>query len=197
MNARLRSMPFSLAAYCSVCALCLMKRASILLLRCLMPIKNTYLMRHAHPPDNSLIHYCITMTIESLLWLLDEHCYIFDERSDCNVRYACLLIKTGIIESMYWQQELLKHCVNYILDPFFSLLFLFKKNKSRLMRSPCCLCVCMCIPPNNFWMPEPIFIKLGIGTCANLNGVIHKSCLSVIPTLQPFRLLKQNLNIAW
>jgi hypothetical protein len=23
----------------------------------------------------------------------------------------------------------------------------FEKNKSRLMRSPCCLCVCMCMPP--------------------------------------------------
>jgi hypothetical protein len=28
------------------------------------------------------------------------------------------------------------------------------------MRSPCCLCVC--IPPINFKMPEPIFMKLGM-----------------------------------
>jgi hypothetical protein len=28
------------------------------------------------------------------------------------------------------------------------------------MRSRCCLCVCV-YPPINFWMPEPIFMKLG------------------------------------
>jgi hypothetical protein len=33
------------------------------------------------------------------------------------------------------------------------------------MRSPCFLCVCVCVsmyPPINFWMPESIFMKLGI-----------------------------------
>jgi hypothetical protein len=36
--------------------------------------------------------------------------------------------------------------------------FIFQNKESRLMRSRCCLCV---YPPINFWMPEPIFIKLG------------------------------------
>jgi hypothetical protein len=35
-----------------------------------------------------------------------------------------------------------------LLEPHgFSLLTSFWKNKSRLMRSRCCLCVCLCIPP--------------------------------------------------
>jgi hypothetical protein len=33
-------------------------------------------------------------------------------------------------------------------------------------------------------------------TEANLNGAIHNSFPSVIPTLEPFKLLRQNLNIA-
>jgi hypothetical protein len=40
----------------------------------------------------------------------------------------------------------------------FSLFSLVSKNKSRLMRSPCCLCFCMFTPSNNFSMPEPICI---------------------------------------
>jgi hypothetical protein len=28
------------------------------------------------------------------------------------------------------------------------------------MRSLCCLCVCMHMPPMNFWMPETVFMKL-------------------------------------
>jgi hypothetical protein len=36
-----------------------------------------------------------------------------------------------------------------------------KKNKSRLMWSPCCLCVSVSLPIN-FWMPERIFMKLGM-----------------------------------
>jgi hypothetical protein len=40
----------------------------------------------------------------------------------------------------------------------FSLLSLFWKNRSRLMRSPCSLCIL----PINFWMPEPILMKLGM-----------------------------------
>jgi hypothetical protein len=39
-----------------------------------------------------------------------------------------------------------------------SLLSLFRKNKFRCMRSPCCLCIYVAPPP--FWMPKPIFIKL-------------------------------------
>jgi hypothetical protein len=35
----------------------------------------------------------------------------------------------------------------------------FEEGKPRLMRSPCCLCVCIS-HPLNFWMPEPIFMEL-------------------------------------
>jgi hypothetical protein len=41
----------------------------------------------------------------------------------------------------------------------FRLFPLFKRNKSRLMGSPCCLCVS---PSINYCMPVPIFMKLGI-----------------------------------
>jgi hypothetical protein len=34
------------------------------------------------------------------------------------------------------------------------------------MRSPCCLCVCES-PPINFWMPEPIFMKVGMYVMAH------------------------------
>jgi hypothetical protein len=59
------------------------------------------------------------------------------------------------------------------------LLSLFLQNKSRLMRSPCHLC--LWIPPTNFWMLQPI-MKLGYvhhGTWAHLSGVLHKSLPSV------------------
>jgi hypothetical protein len=46
-----------------------------------------------------------------------------------------------------------------------SLFPIFRKNKSRLMRSPRCLCVC--VSPINFWMPEPIFMKLGMNGMAS------------------------------
>jgi hypothetical protein len=36
---------------------------------------------------------------------------------------------------------------NLAWKPIFSRLSLFWKNKIRLMRSHCCLCVCQCIPP--------------------------------------------------
>jgi hypothetical protein len=41
----------------------------------------------------------------------------------------------------------------------FILLSLYWKTECRLMRSPCCLCVCKSLPIN-FWIPERIFIKL-------------------------------------
>jgi hypothetical protein len=41
---------------------------------------------------------------------------------------------------------------------FYPTFFILKKNKSRLMRSPCRLCVSVSIPIN-LWMPEPIFTK--------------------------------------
>jgi hypothetical protein len=42
-----------------------------------------------------------------------------------------------------------------------SVLFLFWKNKSRLMRSPSCLCIPL-PHPIIFWMREPTFMKLGM-----------------------------------
>jgi hypothetical protein len=48
----------------------------------------------------------------------------------------------------------------------FNVFYLFWKNESRLMRSPWpqCVCVLMCVPPPpiNFWMPEPVLMKLGV-----------------------------------
>jgi hypothetical protein len=85
------------------------------------------------------------------------------------------------------------HFYLYGLD-IFSLLHLLWKNKSKLMRSPCCcvsvrvpvyICVCvticlyvvcLCIPPIDFWMPEPIFMKIDTYIMPNghLNGLLHK-----------------------
>jgi hypothetical protein len=57
------------------------------------------------------------------------------------------------------------------------------------------VCVCTCIPPPNFWIPEPIFMKLGMCTMAtepiSVAYILHKSNPSVIPTLQP---LSQSLS---
>jgi hypothetical protein len=49
------------------------------------------------------------------------------------------------------------------------------------MRSPCCLCVCMCIPPPNqllnawinFYETLCIYIYIYYGISAHLNGVLH------------------------
>jgi hypothetical protein len=70
----------------------------------------------------------------------------------------------------------------------FSLLSLFWKNKSRRMRSPCCLCVCVS-SPINCWMPETIFVKLGmyimapepIWTAFFINPSHQSVCLYVYP----------------
>jgi hypothetical protein len=64
---------------------------------------------------------------------------------------------------------------------------LILKNKSGLMRPPCCLCVCES-PHTNFWMSDQIFMKLVYHvTWARLNGVLHKSlpsvCVSVCVSL--------------
>jgi hypothetical protein len=50
------------------------------------------------------------------------------------------------------------------------------------MRSPCCLCVCMCVPPINFRLPELIFMELGMFVMA------PEPISSVMPTLQPLKL---------
>jgi hypothetical protein len=58
----------------------------------------------------------------------------------------------------------------------------------------------ICILPINFWIAEPIFMKIRYvyqGTWARLKGVIYKSIPLVIPTLQSLRFSRQNLNIAW
>jgi hypothetical protein len=61
----------------------------------------------------------------------------------------------------------------------------FEKNKSGLMRSPCCRW--LCIPTINFWTPEPIFMKLCIYimTPVPISTVyfINLSHQSVYPTM--------------
>jgi hypothetical protein len=50
-------------------------------------------------------------------------------------------------------------------DVLFSLLSLFWKNKVGLWdHVAVCVCVCVCVypAPINFWMPEPIYMKIGI-----------------------------------
>jgi Mn2+/Fe2+ NRAMP family transporter len=69
--------------------------------------------------------------------------------------------------------------------PVCSILSLFWKNKSRLMRSPCNLCVCVCVsvyPPHqllNAWTNLCETWYVCHGTWAYLDGVLHKSLLSV------------------
>jgi hypothetical protein len=69
----------------------------------------------------------------------------------------------------------------------------FWKNKSRLMRSPCCPYVCRCIPPLTFeWLNQFLWNLECISRhWAHLNGTLHTSLPSVIPTSQPFELLTQ------
>jgi hypothetical protein len=68
----------------------------------------------------------------------------------------------------------------------FSLLSLFWKNNSRLMRSPCCLClffvyVCVCPPHQlfNAWTNLYETWYAYHGTWAHLNGIPHKYFPSV------------------
>lgn len=67
------------------------------------------------------------------------------------------------------------------LGVFHKFLFYFRVVKQ--------LAVCMCIPPNNFWTLELIFMKIGLCIMPpeiNLIGVARdKSSASVIPTLSP------------
>jgi hypothetical protein len=51
----------------------------------------------------------------------------------------------------YRHTNLLDHLI------IFRLRSLFWKKGSWIVRSPCCLCVCI-----NFWVPEPICMKLGM-----------------------------------
>jgi hypothetical protein len=70
------------------------------------------------------------------------------------------------------------------------------------MRSRCCVCACLCIPPVNFWMPEPIFMKLGTYvyvtalnpvSTAWLKNPSHQSvCLYVYPLIVARQRLGKN-----
>jgi hypothetical protein len=66
--------------------------------------------------------------------------------------------------------------IDFVIRP----LSLFRKNKSRLMRSPCCVCACVC-PISAFECLNQSLWKLVCTswTWANLNGVLHKSLTSV------------------
>jgi hypothetical protein len=80
----------------------------------------------------------------------------------------------------------------------FSLLSSFWINKSRLMKSPCCLAVCVS-PLTSFECLKQSIRKLHIyhGTWAHLKSRIHKSILSVTPNLKHLNFLRQNIHIAW
>jgi hypothetical protein len=82
---------------------------------------------------------------EKYLWI--SHIVLRATRPDYNtVLHFIMLVKFG------------KECKLAPQYVMFSLLSLFWKNKIRLMRSSWCLC----IPRINFWMPEPLFMKLGM-----------------------------------
>jgi hypothetical protein len=73
------------------------------------------------------------------------------------------------------------------------------------MRSSCCLHVCMYeyIPPFNFSMPEPIFMKLGtyimapepISTAYFLNPAHQSVCLCVYPSIVIRKRLGKNVTM--
>jgi hypothetical protein len=80
-----------------------------------------------------------------------------------------------------------------------SLLPLFLKSKSRLMRLPCCLCVYLYVyPPVNFLMPEPISVKLRMHTMAPeplstayfINPISLCACICIPPIVTRQRLSK-------
>jgi hypothetical protein len=73
--------------------------------------------------------------------------------------------------------------MNPVTFCIYKLFSLFWRNKSRLMRSPCCLCVCESPPLLTF---ETLYVYHG--TWAHLNGLLHKSlhqsaCLSLFSLL--------------
>jgi hypothetical protein len=78
-------------------------------------------------------------------------------------------------------------CLEYkFLLEFFviiSLLFLFWKNESRLMRSPCRLFVCPPYKRLNGWTNLYETWYVYHGTWAHLNGILHKSIPSVCVSL--------------
>jgi hypothetical protein len=86
------------------------------------------------------------------------------------------------------------------LQLIFSLLSL--KRKVRLMRSPVCVSVCLCIPPNNFLTNCYIFMKFSREDAieGDLDAILFNSVTSTIPKWRTFKLLRwmQNLHqSAW
>jgi hypothetical protein len=73
------------------------------------------------------------------------------------------------------------------LDFIFSLLSLFWKNKSMLMRSSCCACLCVSLLSNlNAWTNLYETWYAYHGTWAHLNGILHKSpfvCMFILLSL--------------
>jgi hypothetical protein len=90
------------------------------------------------------------------------------------------------IKSSKWSISLRSPDQHYKM--VFTLLSLFWKNKSRLMRPPLCLCVCVS-PPINFWTSEPVIRKLStcimapepISTAYFINPSHQSVCLYVSP----------------
>jgi hypothetical protein len=63
------------------------------------------------------------------------------------------LMKTSRMVELYLNSSIYLHCILAYFPYFF-------RNKNKLMKSPCCLCVCF--HRINFWIPETIFMKLGM-----------------------------------
>jgi hypothetical protein len=86
----------------------------------------------------------------------------------------------------------MKHVLEFSLfwGLFFAHFPYLGKKESMLMWSTYCLCVCESLPIN-FWMPEPVFIKLGmyimapepISTAYFLNSSHQSVCLYVYPVV--------------
>jgi hypothetical protein len=81
---------------------------------------------------------------------------------------------------------------------FLGYFYYLKKNKSRLMRSSCCLCVS---PLINFQMPEPICMKFGMyimvfepASMAYFKKPFHQSvCLYVYPPINARQWLSKHI----
>jgi hypothetical protein len=103
-----------------------------------------------------------------------------------------LIWEEGFTDTAWW---------SYKPTHSFSLLSLFWKNKSRLVRSLCYLCVCESPPTLNFWIPEPVFMKQGmyriswkltpISTAYFINPSISLCvCMGIVPIVARHRLGK-------
>jgi hypothetical protein len=78
------------------------------------------------------------------------HVVLWNFKLGCVIKYIKNLIFVYVTEcSLYGLVFLV--CFPY-----------FEKEWSRLMKSPCCLCVCEPPQPTNLWMLEPVFMKLGM-----------------------------------